>query len=370
MHWPPRRAKSLLGHEFGLETASAESRPAMSDPSPRSPRAFDLDALARGVRAGDRAALGRAITLVESQRADHRDLADALLTEVMPSTGGAVRVGVTGVPGAGKSTFIEALGCRLVEAGNRVAVLAVDPTSSRSRGSILGDKTRMTELARTDNAFVRPSPSGDTAGGVAGRTREAMLVLEAAGFDVVLIETVGVGQTETLVAQMVDFVLLLALAGAGDELQGIKRGILEWVDLVCIHKADGDGLDMAQRARAELASAMRYVRPVDAGWRPPVLCASAVTGTGLDEVWQKVVEHREQLGRSGRLEAKRQRQQVDWLWTLVEDDLRRAFRHHPGVAAALPASVEDVRHGRVTPTAAARHLLATFAASDSSHSER
>lgn len=325
---------------------------------------LSLDALARGVRAGDRAVLGRAITLVESRRRDHRELADALLTTLMAETGGALRVGVTGVPGAGKSTFIEALGCRLVAAGKRVAVLAVDPTSDVSRGSILGDKTRMTELARSDRAFIRPSPSGDTAGGVAGRTREAMLVLEAAGFDVVLVETVGVGQTETLVAQMVDFVLLLALAGAGDELQGIKRGILEWVDLVCLHKADGEGLAPARRARAELESALRFVRPADADWRPPVMVASSLDGLGLDEVWAQVEAHRRTLDESGGLEAKRRRQQVDWLWTLVEDGLGRSFRAHPDVASALDSTIEAVRDGAETPTAAARRLLARFAGGD------
>ena len=326
------------------------------------PRPFDAEALSAGVLAGDRATLGRAITLVESQRADHRQVAEALLQRLAAAGRDepSIRVGITGVPGAGKSTFIEALGCRLVEQGRRVAVLAVDPTSTRSRGSILGDKTRMTELARSRGAFVRPSPSGGTAGGVAGRTREAMLVCEAAGFDVVLVETVGVGQTETLVAGMVDFVLLLALAGGGDELQGIKRGILELVDLVAIHKADGDNAVPARRARSELAAALRYVRPASAAWQPPVITASALEGTGLEGCWEAIEAHRAQGLASGSFQEKRRQQRIAWLWSLLDDGLRRAFREHPRVASELAHAENEVLAGRASPAAVARQLVARF----------
>lgn len=324
------------------------------------PGGIDLEDLVRGVIEGDRGLLARAITLVESQRDDHRELADELLTRLMPRTGGAHRLGITGVPGAGKSTFIEAFGCMLIDRGKAVAVLAVDPTSAKTRGSILGDKTRMHQLARSERAFVRPSPSGGSAGGVAGRTREAMLVLEAAGYDVIIVETVGVGQSETLVSSMVDFVLLLALAGAGDELQGIKRGILEWADLVAIHKADGDGLEPARRARSELESAMRFLRPSEADWRPPVLLASAREGAGLEAIWSEVARHRHLLGGSGALQAKRQRQQVEWFWTLLDDGLRRALRQRLADRGILDQALDQVRAGRLTPAVAAHRLLRDF----------
>lgn len=330
------------------------------------PTKLDAEALSIGVLAGDRALLGRAITLVESQREDHRQVAEALLQRLAAAgrTEPSIRVGITGVPGAGKSTFIEALGCRLVDQGRRVAVLAVDPTSSRSRGSILGDKTRMTELARSPAAFVRPTPTGGMAGGVAARTREAMLVCEAAGFDVVLIETVGVGQTETQVAGMVDFVLLLALPGGGDELQGIKRGILELVDLVAIHKADGDNTVPARRARAELAAALRYVRPASESWQPPVLTASSLEGSGLDACWRAIEDHRAQRMVSSAFLERRRQQRIDWLWSLLDDGLRRAFRGHPRVAGELARVEADVLAGRASPAAMARHLVERFLSAD------
>lgn len=335
-------------------------------PPRRAPSADDLadEILVGPDAASGRAALGRAITLVESRRADHRRQARALLRRLLPHTGGAVRVGITGVPGVGKSTFIEALGSRLTARGHRVAVLAVDPSSSISRGSILGDKTRMTSLAADPRAFVRPSPSGGSLGGVATRTREAMLVCEAAGYDVVLVETVGVGQSEIAVAGMVDFLLLLVLAGAGDDLQGIKRGILELVDLVAIHKADGDNVLPAQRARAQLEAALRFVRPPSPPWRPPVRTASSLEGTGLDEIWDDVCRHRTVTEEAGLFESRRREQRVEWLWTTLEDGLLAAFRDHAGVADLLADTEARVAAGALTIGEATDILLERFLGTD------
>jgi LAO/AO transport system kinase len=317
--------------------------------------------LVAGVRARDRALLGRAITLLESTRQEHRERARELLRELLPLAGGSHRVGISGVPGVGKSTFISAFGARLIERGHRVAVLAVDPSSARTRGSILGDKTRMEELATSDDAFIRPSPAGGVLGGVAGATREAIVVCEAAGFDVVLVETVGVGQSETLVADMVDFFLVLLLAGGGDELQGIKRGILELADLLAITKADGANLQSARRARAEYDQALQLLRPDDGStWRPRAVTCSAVEGAGLDEIWELVSEHRRRLEESGELEARRRRQRVHWMWAMVEERLRAALRGHPEVAAAVPALTRRVEDGAVSPSEAAEEILQAF----------
>ncbi len=315
-----------------------------------------------GVRGRDRAVLGRAITLVESDRADHRALASRVLRELLPAAGAARRVGISGVPGAGKSTFIEALGCRLIERGHRVAVLAVDPTSSVSRGSILGDKTRMERLAVSDDAFIRPSPSGGSLGGVGRTTRETIAVCEAAGFDVVIVETVGVGQSETLVAEMVDTFLVLMLAGAGDELQGIKRGILELADVIAINKADGPGAERARRARAELERALEILRPAEGGRAPRVLTCSAMHGDGLDEVWDAVREHHDRLAASGELGVRRSRQRVAWMWAMVDERLRQAVRDHPDVAAAAPRLEQAVRAGDRTAAEAAAAILEMFGA--------
>ncbi len=305
--------------------------------------------------------LGRAITLVESNRRDHQRQAQELLAELLPGTGTAHRIGVSGVPGVGKSTFIEAFGTRLTTSGHRVAVLAVDPSSSLSRGSILGDKTRMQRLGADEAAFIRPSPAGGNLGGVARKTRESILVCEAAGFDVVLVETVGVGQSETLVAEMVDCFLVLMLAGAGDELQGIKRGIVELADVIAINKADGDNLPAVARARADLEGALRILRPPRPGkWSPRVLTASALTGAGLDELWQALVEHRDWLAEGGRLQALRARQALHWMWALVDEALRGAARRHPDVALMLERVEAEVRSGRSTPVAGARELLDAF----------
>jgi len=322
---------------------------------------LDLDDLLRGIRSNDRAALGRAITLVESDSPGDRDRAQELLTALLPSTGGAHRIGVSGVPGVGKSTFIERFGLQLVDEGHRVAVLAVDPSSSVSKGSILGDKTRMEKLAASDGAFIRPSPTGGSLGGVARKTREAILVCEAAGYDVVLVETVGVGQSETAVAEMVDFFLLLKLAGAGDELQGIKRGILELADLIAINKADGENLQAAELARAEFERALQIVRPEDKdGWTPKVVTSSGQSGAGLDQIWEIITEHHELLSANGELEKRRKHQLLGWMWSLVDEGLRSAVREHPGVADSLTTLEEDVLEARTTPTSAADEILSTF----------
>ncbi len=322
---------------------------------------LDLDDLLRGIRENDRAALGRAITLVESNSPDDRDRAQALLTKLLPDTGGAQRIGISGVPGVGKSTFIESFGLQLVDGGHRVAVLAVDPSSSVSKGSILGDKTRMEKLAASDNAFIRPSPTGGSLGGVARKTREAILVCEAAGYDVVLVETVGVGQSETTVAEMVDFFLLLKLAGAGDELQGIKRGILELADLIAINKADGENLQATEFARAEFERALGILRPSDEdSWTPRVVTSSGQTGAGLDEIWEIICEHYELLSTNGDLERRRRQQLLGWMWSLVDEGLRSAVREHPEVAKTLADLEKAVLDGRTTATAAAERILNTL----------
>jgi len=323
-------------------------------------RELSLDEYELGIAEGDRAVIGRALTLVESNRSEHRERAQELLTRLLPLTGRAMRVGITGSPGVGKSTFIEALGGLLTQNEHRVAVLAIDPTSSVSGGAILGDKTRMTELARNDAAFVRPSPSGGSLGGVARKTRESLLVCEAAGYDVVLVETVGVGQSETVVAEMVDSVLLLLLPAAGDELQGIKRGILELIDVVAINKADGESLAAAKLSRSQYQAALKYVRPQNAGWRPPVMAVSAKEGMGLEELWEKIEEHRQVLEESGELESKRRRQLLGWMWSLVEEELKRSFRAHPRVAELLPELEKKILAGELTPTLAATRLLEVF----------
>ena len=324
-------------------------------------RRSDLDALLDGIRENDRASLGRAITLVESNAAGDRLQAQEILTSILPATGKAHRIGISGVPGVGKSTFIESFGLRLVELGHRVAVLAVDPSSSLSKGSILGDKTRMENLTRSDAAFVRPSPTGGSLGGVASKTREAMLVLEAAGYDIVLVETVGVGQSETAVAEMVDFFLVLNLAGAGDELQGIKRGIFELADLIAINKADGDNLRAAELARVEFERALEILRPADeSGWKPQVVTSSGLTGEGLDAIWRLIAEHHELLSANGFLERRRNRQLLGWMWSLVDEGLRSAVREQSGIAAKLPSLDQDVLEGKTTPTAAAEQILDAF----------
>ena len=328
--------------------------------NPRRPR-LSLDQYERGVRSGDRAVLARAITLIESRSDDDLALAQALLARLLPATGGARRVGVTGVPGVGKSTFVDELGMRLLGQGRRVAVLAIDPSSTVSGGSILGDKTRMARLSVAPAAFIRPSPSGLSPGGIARRTRETMLLCEAAGFDVILVETVGVGQGETAVADMVDFFLVLALPGAGDELQGIKKGILELADAIAVNKCDGDGAARARITLGDLKAALRYLPRRRSDWAVRVLAVSGLTGEGLDALWEVVEEHRRTLEGSGGLAVLRAEQQRAWLWSLVSERLERTFRSHPLVAARLAGIEAEVVAGRLTPPAAADALFQIFA---------
>lgn len=328
---------------------------------------IDIDSLAARLVEGDRRALARAITLVESTRADHRDAADRLLAQLLPRTGKAVRLGISGVPGVGKSTFIEAFGLYLIEQGRRVAVLAVDPSSRRAGGSILGDKTRMEMLARAPEAFIRPSPAGRSLGGVARRTREVLLLCEAAGYDVTIVETVGVGQSETAVAEMVDLFALLLLPGGGDELQGIKKGIVELAELVIVNKADGEMRAAAGRAAAEYRSALRMLRPLMENWKVPVLQVSSIEKRGLEAVWQAILEHREVLGESG-LAARRAEQAKAWMWSEIEEELLATFMAAPAVAERLQQTEAAVAAGKLTPAAAAQDLLKRFLAASRARS--
>ncbi len=316
-----------------------------------------MSPLAERVTSGDRRALAQAITLVESTRADHRAEARALLDELLPRTGTSVRVGVSGAPGAGKSTLIEALGLHAIAQGHRVAVLAVDPSSSRSGGSILGDKTRMTDLGREEAAYIRPSPSGATLGGVARRTREALLVCEAAGFDVVVIETVGVGQSEVAVADLVDLFLLIASPAGGDELQGIKRGIMELADVIVVNKADGDLLPSARRAVADLRNAVHLLRPKRAGWEVEVQLASALEGTGVAEAWDRVLAGIEHLRTTGTLESLRGEQAVSWMWDEVREALMARALDAPGARSLAKELAAAVAAQQVSPSEAAVRLL-------------
>ena len=316
---------------------------------------MNVDDYEAGVLAADRTALGRAITLVESTRADHQEAAKELLVRLLHHAGGAHRIGVTGVPGAGKSTFVDALGSDLTASGSRVAVLAVDPSSTRTGGSILGDKTRMSRLAVDDRAFIRPSPSAGVLGGVTRATRESIIVVEAAGYDVVFVETIGVGQSEVEVAGMVDTFLLLTLARSGDSLQGIKKGVLELADVIAVNKADGDHVVDAKGAARELSAALHLMAPAEDGWTTPVLTCSATEGTGLDAVWNQLQAHRHHLERTGQLAEQRRSQDVRWMWSTIDDRLLARFRASNRERAA--ALEDQVRRGDITPTAAAEALL-------------
>ena len=315
-----------------------------------------LQRLAAGIRAGERATLARAITLIESKRADHRKAAHHLVQELLPLTGKAVRLGITGAPGAGKSTTIDVLGITLTGQGHKVAVLAVDPSSSRTGGSILGDKTRMARLASDPHAFVRPSPASGTLGGVAAKTRETMLLCEAAGYDVVLVETVGIGQSETAVADMTDFFLVLVLAGAGDELQGLKKGIVELADMIAVTKADGDNLARATTVAAEYSTALHILSAHSPNWTPPVVTFSGLTGEGIGVLWQHVLDHRAAMTRSGEFAARRRDQQVRWMWSLIEARLLAPLRNDPALKAQLPRIEADVAAGRTSPMTAADEI--------------
>jgi len=351
-----RVMKGVAATHDGLPTGK-ESPP--EKPRPRR-RRLSVDDYVQGVLGDDRTILGRTITLVESNSAAHLETAQAVLKQLLPHTGQSIRIGITGVPGVGKSTFIETFGRALIEQGHRVAVLAIDPSSAVTKGSILGDKTRMERLSREPNAFIRPSPTGGMLGGVARKSRETILVCEAAGFDVVLLETVGVGQSETMVRSMVDFFLLLMLAGAGDELQGIKKGIMELADAVVITKADGDNVDNATRARAEYNKALHFLAPATEGWRTRAYTCSALTGAGIAKIWKIVAQFRRDTSATGVFDRRRQSQAVDWVHTLIETQLLSRFFNHPDVKQTLPQVEAAVIAGTLPATAAAQKLLKTY----------
>jgi LAO/AO transport system kinase len=318
--------------------------------------ALDIGKLTKDLRSGHRAALARAITLIESRRGDHQAAARDLVQTLLPDTGKAIRVGITGSPGVGKSTTIDVLGMFLIERGHKVAVLAVDPSSARTGGSILGDKTRMARLSASDDAYIRPSPASGTLGGVAAKTREAMLLCEAAGFDVVLVETVGIGQSETAVCDMTDFFLALMLPGAGDELQGIKKGLVELADMIAVNKADGDNIKRANHAAADYRSALHILSPRSEHWQPPVLTYSALTGTGIEKLWQKILDHRTAMNASGDFAARRRQQQVKWMWSMLEQRMMARLRADPAVRSKVKKTETEVADGRITPAVAAEQI--------------
>lgn len=317
----------------------------------------DQEYYVQGVLEQNRRLLAKTITLIESYHYEHKCLAHRIIDRLLPYTGKAVRLGITGVPGSGKSTFIESLGMCLIDQGHRVAVLAVDPSSKRSGGSVMADKTRMEKLSSEEHAFIRPSPSGGTLGGVAYKTRETMLICEAAGFDVIIVETVGVGQSETTVASMVDFFLVLMLAGAGDEIQGIKKGVLELADAVAINKADGDNVAKAEKARKDYEMALHFLNPVSPTWSPPVLTCSALSMTGIDKIWETILEHRKKFTATGELQLKRKKQALDWMWSLVEEGLKERFYKNPEVKKLVRKMTKEVEKGTTAPTIAASELL-------------
>ncbi len=318
---------------------------------------MNIQSYINGVLSGDRRVLARTITLIESSLPDHRQMAAGIIEGLLPHTGKAVRLGITGVPGVGKSTFIETFGMYLTGQGNQLAVLAVDPSSTRSRGSIMADKTRMEQLCVEPRAFIRPSPSGGSLGGVARKTRETMLLCEAAGFDIIIVETVGVGQSETAVASMVDFFLVLMLAGAGDELQGIKKGVLEIADALAVNKADGDNVEKARQAKKAYETALHLLSPASPSWSPPVLTCSAKENQDIDTIWDTVLAHRKAFEASGEFGEKRQKQSLDWMWALIEEGLKDRFYKNREIVAALPDLKNAVVNGSLAPAAAADELL-------------
>jgi LAO/AO transport system kinase len=320
----------------------------------------DIGELARGIRAGHRSFIARAITLVESRRADHQKAARGLLQQLLPSTGNAVRVGITGAPGVGKSTAIDALGTYLTQQGRNVAVLAVDPSSTRTGGSILADKTRMARLANDPHALIRPSPSSGTLGGVAAKTRESMLILEAAGYECVLVETMGTGQSETVVADMTDFFLVLMLPGAGDELQGLKKGVVELADMIVVNKADGDNVQRAKAAAAEYRGALHILTPRSASWSPPVLTCSALTGDGIPELWTAILDHHDRMSKSGEFQRRRREQQVKWMWSMLEQRMFAHLRSNAALKSKLPQIEAAVAQGKMSASVAVEEIAAAL----------
>lgn len=327
---------------------------------PQKKRRLSVNDYVEGVLSRNRTIIAQTITLVESNHAKHMETAQEVLKQLLPYTGNSIRIGITGVPGAGKSTLIEALGTMLCDQGNRVAVLAVDPSSSVTGGSILGDKTRMEMLSRNPNAFIRPSASGGTLGGVNRKSRETMLICEAAGFDVILVETVGVGQSEVTVRSMVDFFLLVMLTGGGDELQGIKKGVMELADAILVNKADGENKQRALTAKAEFNRILHYLQPITEGWIPQAYTCSALTGEGIAEMWQVIQEFRSKTSKSGVFSHRRRKQTIDWMYTMVEDYLRTSFFNHPEVSSFIPVIEKALVNGEISATMGAKQLLKTF----------
>ena len=340
---------------------TTDRAPPRRPPRPGTRPSLSLEALADGIRGGNRGVLAQAITLVESSNATHQEKARALIQMLLPDTGKARRVGITGVPGVGKSTTIDQLGMNLIATGHRVAVLAVDPTSRRTGGSILGDKTRMQRLSQERRAFIRPSPTSGTLGGVARRTRETMALVEAAGFDVVIVETVGVGQSETAVAEMVDFFLVLLLAGGGDDLQGIKKGIIELADMIAINKADGANMEPATRAAADYRGALNILTPASPSWQPPVLTISGRDNRGLDQLWERIEEHARIMTASGERDERRRRQAVSWMREMLTDRLIDTVRATPALKQRLPEIEAEVAAGRLSPSVAVEEILQRLA---------
>ena len=358
---PGTFASSVVkGVEGGHDGVPGGSSGSAADTPVSRKRGLTADEYVRGVREGDRTVLARAITLIESNASSHAALAQEVLTELLPLTGNSVRIGITGVPGGGKSTFIEAIGLHLTHSGHRVAVLAIDPSSSLTRGSVLGDKTRMEKLARDPHCFIRPSPSGGTLGGVARKTRESMLLCEAAGYDVVVVETVGVGQSEITVRSMVDFFLLLLITGAGDELQGIKKGVMELADAVVINKADGENKLRAEATRAEFAHALHFLTPATQGWTTPALTCSALTGEGIARVWENVIAFCDQTRASGAFLDRRRAQMLEWVHSMVDEHLHSLFYADPVIVELLPRLEHEVTQGTLTAASAVRKLISTF----------
>ena len=366
--WVPEQAGSAFttyvldgvegGHD-GMPGQKTGQGAAHFTPPPR--RKLEIDDYVEGVLSGNRTVLARTITLIESNSPAHMETAQEVLKRLLPHTGKPVRVGITGVPGAGKSTFIEALGSMLCDKGHKVAVLAVDPSSTVTRGSILGDKTRMEILCRKENAFIRPSPSGGTLGGVTRKSRETMLVCEAAGFDVLLVETVGVGQSEVAVRTMVDFFLLVVLTGAGDELQGIKKGVMELADAILVNKADGDNKIRALTARADYNRILHYLQPATEGWRTMAYTCSSITGEGIAGIWAAIGEFRRKTTASGVFAARRRAQVLDWVYTMVQEHLLVSFYNHPGVVELKPRLEQAIAEDRLSATLAVQELLKAFA---------